>query len=84
MNDGLLLMIHYITNNINVGIIEIRIPGSTLHEFRQQTKMSQSQFASYFGLSVRNLQEWEQGKKSEPPYLLDLLKRVWDLENKTK
>lgn len=42
--------------------------------------MSQSEFAFHFGLSVRNLQEWEQGKKMEPPYLLNLLEKIWKLE----
>ena len=41
--------------------------------------MSQSEFAFYFGLSVRNVQEWEQ-RKVMPPYLLNLLERVWELE----
>lgn len=67
--------------NINAGIIEIRIPECTLKEFRAKTSMSQSQFASHFGLSVRNVQEWEQGKKNEPPYLINLLQRIWELEN---
>ena len=52
-----------------------------MKEFRTSIGMSQRQFAEYFGLSVRNLQEWEQGIKKPPPYLLDLLKRVWKAEN---
>ncbi len=44
--------------------------------------MSQSEFATYFGLSTRNVQEWEQENKSMPPYLMDLLERVWKAENK--
>lgn len=52
-----------------------------MKEFRLSTGMSQSKFAEYFGLSVRNIQEWEQGRKNPPPYLLDLLKRIWKLEN---
>ena len=51
-----------------------------MKEFRIYTNLSQKDFAEYFGLSVRNLQEWEQGRKNPPPYLLDLLKRIWDLE----
>lgn len=66
--------------NINVGTIEIRVPGQTLKELRKKTGMSQSVFASYFGLSVRTLQEWEQGNQAMPAYLLDLLDRVWTLE----
>jgi len=29
---------------------------------RRKIKMSQSQFAAYFGVSVRTVQEWEQGR----------------------
>jgi putative transcriptional regulator len=29
---------------------------------RKKIKMSQSQFAKYFGVSVRTVQEWEQGR----------------------
>ena len=29
---------------------------------RKKIKMSQSQFAAYFGVSVRTVQEWEQGR----------------------
>lgn len=45
--------------------------------------MSQSVFAFHFGLSVRNVQEWEQGNKAMPPYLLNLLDRIWELETKS-
>ena len=42
--------------------------------------MSQSEFAAYFGLSVRSVQEWEQERKQPPPYLVGLLKRILDNE----
>ena len=29
---------------------------------RKKIKMSQSQFAEYFGVSIRTIQEWEQGR----------------------
>jgi putative transcriptional regulator len=32
---------------------------------RKKVKMTQSQFAAYFGVNIRTLQEWEQGR-SEP------------------
>ena len=31
-----------------------------IKELRRLTGMSQSEFAAYFGLSVRSVQEWEQ------------------------
>ena len=53
----------------------------TMKEFRQSTGMSQKGFAIHFGFPVRTLQEWEQGRQNPPPYLLNLLKRIWKLEN---
>ena len=52
-----------------------------MKEFRVTTGLSQSKFAAYFGIPVRTLQEWEQGRQNPPTYLLDLLKRLWKLEN---
>lgn len=52
-----------------------------MKEFRQSTGMSQKGFAIHFGFPVRTLQEWEQGRQNPPPYLLNLLKRIWKLEN---
>ena len=47
-----------------------------IKELRRLTGMSQSEFAAYFGLSVRSVQEWEQERKQPPPYLVGLLKRM--------
>ena len=51
-----------------------------IKELRKATGMSQREFASYFGISVRNIQEWEQERKSPPSYLVGLMKRILDLE----
>lgn len=51
-----------------------------IEDLRKETGMSQSKFANYFGISVRNIQEWEQKRKSPPPYLVGLLKRILDNE----
>lgn len=51
-----------------------------IKELRSLTGMSQSEFAAYFGLSVRSIQEWEQERKQPPPYLVGLLKRILDNE----
>ena len=53
-----------------------------MKEFRLSTGLSQSKFAEYFGLPVRSIQEWEQGRKNPPSYLLELLKRIWNLESR--
>lgn len=49
--------------------------------FRISTGLSQSKFAEYFGIPVRTLQEWEQGRRTPPDYLIELLKRIWKLES---
>lgn len=51
-----------------------------IKELRNSTGMSQSQFAAYFGISVRTIQEWEQERSSPPVYLVGLLKRILDFE----
>lgn len=51
-----------------------------MKELRELTGMSQSKFAAYFGISVRNIQEWEQERKQPPPYLISLLERILDDE----
>ena len=41
----------------------VRIPDEIdTARIRKKIKMSQSQFAAYFGVSVRTVQEWEQGR----------------------
>lgn len=52
-----------------------------MKDFRLSTGLSQSKFAEYFGIPVRTLQEWEQGRRKPPEYLLELLKRIWKLES---
>lgn len=53
-----------------------------MKDFREKTGLSQSKFAEYFGLPVRTLQAWEREQQKPPSYLLNLLKRIWELEHK--
>lgn len=53
----------------------------TIKEIRQELGLSQSQFAKEFNLSVRNLQEWEQNRKTPPNYLVKLIERIIKAEN---
>lgn len=48
----------------------------TLLELRKELKWSQSKFAVYLGISVRTLQNWEQGRYAPPEYLPALVQRV--------
>ena len=45
-------------------------------ELRRLTGLSQSKFASYFGIPVRTLQEWEQERKSPPDYVIAMMERA--------
>jgi putative transcriptional regulator len=40
-----------------------RVPVSAITEARTRTGLSQQQFAKVLGVSMRTLQEWEQGRR---------------------
>jgi len=40
------------------------IPGHVLRGIREKTGLSQSRFAELLGVSVRTLQDWEQGRRA--------------------
>lgn len=43
----------------------IHIPDEiNVKRIREETKMSQAEFARHFGFSIRTLQEWEQGRST--------------------
>jgi putative transcriptional regulator len=43
--------------------VVVHIPDDIdVRRIRQKVQMSQSEFAKYFGVSVRTIQEWEQGR----------------------
>ena len=52
-----------------------------IKELRKQTGMSQSQFATYFDIPVRTLQDWEQERRQPPEYLSKLIERLLRYEN---
>lgn len=43
-------------------------------ELRQQSGMNQTDFAKYFGIPRRTVQNWEGGQRQCPEYLLELMK----------
>ena len=55
-----------------------------LKSFRETTGLSQKEFSDYFGISVRTLQGWEQGRRIPSDYLIPLLVRLWSLEHNYK
>lgn len=67
-------------NTSKVGTAEENLK-SPIKELRTKMRLSQSQFAKYFGINVRLIQHWEQQRSKEPSYLAPLLERIVDLEN---
>lgn len=58
-------------------------PTMTIKELRQQTRLSQSAFAKYFEIPLRTVQDWEQGKRKPPEYLVKLMQFKLEKENGT-
>lgn len=44
-----------------------------LIELRSSTGMTRKQFADYFGIPYRTVQDWELGNRQMPDYLLRLM-----------
>lgn len=55
----------------------------TIKQIRQSTNLTQKQFAEYFDIPLRTVQEWEQGRRNPPDYIPKLLERIWNVENQT-
>lgn len=53
-------------------------------KIRTSMGMSQSEMASYLGMPRRTWQDWEQGKRIPPTYLLEWIKKIVEYENKEK
>ena len=48
----------------NLHASKVHIPSEIdVRRIRQKAKMSQSEFAEHFGVSVRTVQDWEQGRR---------------------
>ena len=53
----------------------------TFKDLRQQSGMTQKQFADYFGIPKRTVENWEAGVNQCPQYLLDLMEYKLEMEN---
>ena len=51
----------------------------TFKELREQSQMNMTQFAKYFNIPYRTIQDWEYEKRKCPVYLLELMQ--YKLEN---
>ena len=47
---------------------------------REATGLSQSDFASRYGIPIGNIRNWEQGLYKCPPYAVELLRREVELD----
>ena len=45
----------------------------TIKELREQSGISRTQFAEYFGIPYRTLQDWELGNRKCHDYVLNLM-----------
>lgn len=54
----------------------IRYSEVTVKELRRKTGLSQSRFASIYGIPVRTIQKWEIGQSSPPEYVIRLLEKA--------
>lgn len=54
----------------------------TIKDIRIKTGLSQSQFAKRFHLNVRTLQTWEQETRKTPPYVVWLISKIIELEER--
>ncbi|GFI46556.1 hypothetical protein IMSAGC019_01875 [Lachnospiraceae bacterium] len=53
-----------------------------LLELRARTGMNRRQFADYFGIPYRTVQDWELGSRQMPEYLLRLMEYKVRMEDK--
>lgn len=44
-----------------------------IKELRIKAKMTQKAFSEYFGIPKRTIEDWEQGRRTPPPYVVELI-----------
>jgi hypothetical protein len=53
-----------------------------LKELRKELGLSQAKFAERFRIPLRTIQDWEYGKREIRGYIVDMMYRIIELENK--
>jgi len=46
----------------------------TVKELREQSRMTQAEFSKFLNIPIRTIQEWEQGRRTPPVYVVALIK----------
>lgn len=49
-------------------------------EWRSTTPLTQKQVSDCFDIPIRTLQDWEQGKRNPPEYVLKMIKRIYEID----
>ncbi len=58
--------------------------GRIIKEARKATGLLQSEFAEYLEIPIRTLQQWEQGRRNMPDYVLRLILFKLEVDGLTK
>lgn len=53
-----------------------------LKELRKELGLSQAKFAEKFGIPIRTIQDWEYGKREIRSYIVNMMYKIIELENK--
>lgn len=48
----------------------------TIKEMRELLGISRTEFSRRYGIPLRTLEDWESGKRTPPPYVINLLERI--------
>lgn len=47
-----------------------------IKEMRELLGISRAEFSRRYGIPLRTLENWESGKRTPPPYVINLLERI--------
>lgn len=50
-----------------------------IKSIRESTGMNKKQFAEYFGIPYRTLQDWELGNRKAPEYVINMISKIIQL-----
>lgn len=50
-----------------------------IKEIRESTGMNKKEFAEYFGIPYRTLQDWELGNRKAPEYVYSMIAKIIEL-----
>lgn len=53
----------------------------SVREIREKLGMERREFADYFKISVRTVQDWEQKRRTPPPHVMFMINRILELED---